>query len=340
MADQPIISSAEEPPRRTRLESWKAVAAHFGRDVTTVRRWERREGLPIHRLFHEKLGSIYAYSDELDAWWAARRLRDTAGDAEPVSVTVDPPAASACVDEARPRRARATARRAIGWASAIAALSLLLTATPVTSRVTTWLDDARGVTPGAATGAAVGIAVLPLASGSGTAHEWHFSDGMTTALTTELAAVESLKVIAPTSMRRYRNRAGDSVAAIAHELGVDWMLEGSAQLNPGEAGTGPRVRIAVSLTRAATGQRLWAKQYDRPMESSTTAPWKTSSPCSRRSRAPSWRRFSARAYHHPGTRVGPAPRRPQTCGATSSTCAASSTPNSSIPSRSRVGWDI
>jgi TolB-like protein/Tfp pilus assembly protein PilF len=266
MADQPIISSAEEPPRRTRLESWKAVAAHFGRDVTTVRRWERREGLPIHRLFHEKLGSIYAYSDELDAWWAARRLRDTAGDAEPVSVTVDPPAGSACVEETRPRQARATAREAIGWASAIAALSLLLTAAPVTSRVATWLDDARGLDPGAATGAAIGIAVLPLTNGSGTAHDLHFSDGMTTALTTELAAVESLKVIAPTSMRRYRNRGGDSVVAIAHELDVDWMLEGSAQLNPGEGGTGPRVRIAVSLTRAATGQRLWAKQYDRPME--------------------------------------------------------------------------
>ena len=51
-----------------RLESWKQIAAYLGRDVTTVRRWERHEGLPVHRLLHRKLGSVYAYTAELDAW--------------------------------------------------------------------------------------------------------------------------------------------------------------------------------------------------------------------------------------------------------------------------------
>ena len=51
-----------------RLESWKEVAAYLGRDITTVRRWEKREGLPVHRLHHTRLGSVYAYTAELDAW--------------------------------------------------------------------------------------------------------------------------------------------------------------------------------------------------------------------------------------------------------------------------------
>src|SRR5260370_38451823 len=51
-----------------RLESWKEIAAYLGRDVTTVRRWEKREGLPVHRLQHSRLGSVYAYTAELDAW--------------------------------------------------------------------------------------------------------------------------------------------------------------------------------------------------------------------------------------------------------------------------------
>src|SRR5712672_1398726 len=51
-----------------RLESWKEIAAYLGRDVTTVRRWEKREALPVHRLHHSKLGSVYAYTTELDAW--------------------------------------------------------------------------------------------------------------------------------------------------------------------------------------------------------------------------------------------------------------------------------
>jgi hypothetical protein len=65
-----VTSSAETHPdaRGRRLESWKEIAAYLGRDVTTVRRWEKREGLPVYRLQHSKLGSVYAYTSELDAW--------------------------------------------------------------------------------------------------------------------------------------------------------------------------------------------------------------------------------------------------------------------------------
>lgn len=56
-----------------RLDSWKAVAGYLGRSDKTVRRWEEKEGLPIHRLHHDKRGSIYAYKEELDAWWQLRR---------------------------------------------------------------------------------------------------------------------------------------------------------------------------------------------------------------------------------------------------------------------------
>src|SRR5271169_6161470 len=51
-----------------RLESWKEIAAYLGRDVTTVRRWEKLERLPVRRLQHKRLGSVYAYTGELDAW--------------------------------------------------------------------------------------------------------------------------------------------------------------------------------------------------------------------------------------------------------------------------------
>jgi TolB-like protein/Flp pilus assembly protein TadD len=37
-----------------------------------VQRWEREAGLPVHRLRHERLGSVYAWRGELDAWWKSR----------------------------------------------------------------------------------------------------------------------------------------------------------------------------------------------------------------------------------------------------------------------------
>ena len=56
----------EQDSRGKRLESWKEIAGYLNRHVTTIRRWERHEGLPAHRHRHSKLGSIYAYTRELD----------------------------------------------------------------------------------------------------------------------------------------------------------------------------------------------------------------------------------------------------------------------------------
>jgi TolB-like protein len=56
-----------------RLDSWKEIAAYLRRDVRTVQRWEKKEGLPVYRHLHDKLGSIYAYRNELTDWFNARQ---------------------------------------------------------------------------------------------------------------------------------------------------------------------------------------------------------------------------------------------------------------------------
>jgi tetratricopeptide (TPR) repeat protein len=53
-----------------RLDSWKEIAAFFGRDERTLSRWEKELGLPIHRLPGAK-GRVYAYTEELSAWLVA-----------------------------------------------------------------------------------------------------------------------------------------------------------------------------------------------------------------------------------------------------------------------------
>lgn len=71
-----------------RLESWKEVAAHFQKGVTTVQRWEREEGLPVHRHAHARKGSIFAYRHELDAWRLGRSESSLAAD-DPDTADVD-----------------------------------------------------------------------------------------------------------------------------------------------------------------------------------------------------------------------------------------------------------
>ena len=66
--DESRSAAATEIAQDDRLESWKDIAVYLHRDVTTVQRWEKREGLPVRRLQHQKLGSVYALKSEMDAW--------------------------------------------------------------------------------------------------------------------------------------------------------------------------------------------------------------------------------------------------------------------------------
>jgi hypothetical protein len=88
----PGSSSAVDRPSDDRLDSWKEIAAYMRRDVTTVQRWERREGMPVHRHVHDKMGSVYALKTDLDAWARRRSLALVAEpDVESVTITSTQP---------------------------------------------------------------------------------------------------------------------------------------------------------------------------------------------------------------------------------------------------------
>ena len=81
-----------------RLDSWKEIASYLRRDVRTVQRWEKKEGLPVYRHLHDKLGSIYAYRNELTQWFNTRQQSGAAaatgnrqeGSAEKIKLAVLP----------------------------------------------------------------------------------------------------------------------------------------------------------------------------------------------------------------------------------------------------------
>ena len=78
----------EPLPAPDRLDSWKEIAAYLNRSERTVRRWEEKEELPVHRLQHDKRGSVYAYTRELDAWRVSRRVIEESADEEPTRRSV------------------------------------------------------------------------------------------------------------------------------------------------------------------------------------------------------------------------------------------------------------
>ena len=81
-------------PPEDRLDSWKEIAAYLNRDVTTVQRWEKREGMPVYRHLHDRMGSVYAFRAELDTWTRSRNLRaaqDNENNPPPANAPVAPP---------------------------------------------------------------------------------------------------------------------------------------------------------------------------------------------------------------------------------------------------------
>lgn len=103
------------------------------------------------------------------------------------------------------------------------------------------------------------IAVLPFTNMSGDPEQEPFADGLTEDLITDLSRVSGLFVIARNSTFVYKGQAIDA-RAIARDLGVRYLLEGSARRLAG------RVRINAQLIDAVGGGHLWAERFDRSLD--------------------------------------------------------------------------
>jgi len=100
------------------------------------------------------------------------------------------------------------------------------------------------------------LAVLPLRNLSPDPDQEYFADGMTDALTTDLAKIGSVSVIASSSATRYQGTK-KTTPEIARELHVDAVVEGSLQRS------GNRVRIAAELIDGSSDRHLWGNSYER-----------------------------------------------------------------------------
>jgi TolB-like protein len=102
------------------------------------------------------------------------------------------------------------------------------------------------------------VAVLPFANLSGNPENAYFAAGIQDEIITRLAQIADLKVVSCTSTQRFKN-APDDVPAIAKQLGVANVLEGSVQR------TNDAVRVNVQLVKADTDTHLWADTFDRKL---------------------------------------------------------------------------
>ena len=121
--DKPLF----ERPLEGRLDSWKEIAAYLDRDVTTVQRWEKREGMPVHRHLHERTGSVHAFQGELDAWAQGRLLPVPQQNPRPLSPETTPESVSPAPGLPLVRSAQVPGANRISWVPILSVAALAAT---------------------------------------------------------------------------------------------------------------------------------------------------------------------------------------------------------------------
>jgi TolB-like protein/tetratricopeptide (TPR) repeat protein len=248
------------PLQGKKLDSWGEIASYLGREVRTVQRWERTEGLPVHRHEHKKKSTVYAYAGELDAWIKKRQPKDDpdaddafareqqlSGTDSPIDVG-DAPAEHPTPDPApEPPKPPPSAGKHV--VVALFALGILCALSLVAYR---WLHPIDNVQE------KVRLAVLPFTYLSGDSKPDYITEGLTDVIRTALGQLDPphLGVIAATSSKIV---SGKPIAEIGRMLNVKYVLEGSVQH------AGNQVRIDVQLIQVSDETHLWADSFTREL---------------------------------------------------------------------------
>jgi serine/threonine protein kinase/tetratricopeptide (TPR) repeat protein len=103
------------------------------------------------------------------------------------------------------------------------------------------------------------LAVLPFTNLSPDPDDEYFADGLTDEVITDLLPMRALRVIARSSMMRFKGTDKEPVA-VARELGVRYVLDGSVR----RAGTS--LRLTARLTDASDGRTIWADKMGGTLE--------------------------------------------------------------------------
>ena len=137
---------------------------------------------------------------------------------------------------------------------AITAIAVL-----VVSLALIWFATGGRLRWGGGPGLIRSLAVLPLTNLSGDPAQDYFADAMTEELTTRLAKMGNWRITSRTSVMEYRGTR-KKADAIARELGVDALIEGSVIRD------GPRVKVTAQLIDGETDRHIWAETYERELE--------------------------------------------------------------------------
>jgi TolB-like protein len=208
------------------LDSWKAISKYLDRNIRTCARWEKRLGLPVHRIdISSSRSKVFAYKSEVDQWLKQRG-------------TVNEIHRKPFLEKK--------------WALAgLIALSAIL----ITSGLlffTGWLSLSSPSKN-------LSIAVFPFENHNSSEYDQYFSEGITNEIISHMSRQDALKVVPAKSVSRHLERGEDSLEA-AEDMNVDFVLKGRLEKSE------DKINLYVQLIRTKDEQSIWDGKFDGRLE--------------------------------------------------------------------------
>ena len=251
---QPQVS-LQNRPASDRLDSWKEIAAYLRKEVRTVQRWEKNLGLPVRRLAQGKLGTVFAYKQELDAWWQESQSKlvdaenglDGGTDSSVSNVAV-------LVADADQSEQTATVDLPPDRLRRIALWSLLLFIAVAVPLGAFWPQIHDWIWP---LKAKIVLAVRPFKNPSGDSGQDFIADGLTEEMITRLGQLhpDEMGVI-----RLSPAYASSGLDRIGKDVRANYVLEGSVRR------FGQRVAITAQLIHVSDQTQVWGESYERDLQ--------------------------------------------------------------------------
>ncbi|MBZ5644416.1 MAG: tetratricopeptide repeat protein, partial [Acidobacteriia bacterium] len=236
------------------LDSWKEIADYLGRQVRTVQRWEKSEGMPIDRHFHGKAGTVKAYKSEIDAWLQQRHALGKDPKEDPKEDSDSDPGPAAAEGELRKTSAPpfSAQRRHLRYIAAfILGIAVAIGLVFLSGRE---LRGAFSRKPGR-----IILAVKPFQGLGGNPDEEAITQGFTEEMLSRLDLLHPERLGVLKLPASYADISPDQISS---KFKADYILEGSVRMD------GQKFAITARLMEAKDGTHVWGNSYEGDLQES------------------------------------------------------------------------
>lgn len=211
------------------LDSWKEIAEYLNKKPRSCARWEKKLGLPVHRIDTQSSRSkVFAYKSEIDQW--RNELASSSNFKKKIFM-----------------------ENKWLWRGLAASGAVLILVFIILGRIPK--------IPLISTSGNPSLAIIPFQNLNSSPYDEYFSEAIINELVNTLIRLDTIKVIPPASISN-ANRVNSPInpKQISEKFGIDYVLGGKIRKAQ------KKIYLSVELIRAKDEAKIWNDNFEEPLE--------------------------------------------------------------------------